>query len=121
MTSITVPLWAWALFAGVVVASLAVDLIQHRGNHASSRRAALVWSGVWIAVSLLFAAWLGVQFGHRAWHDFLTAWLVEKSLSIDNVIAVIAQKTTAVSESSSLLLMMFGALALVAGRRRQIR
>lgn len=47
--------------------------------------------------------------------------VAEGNTSIDNVIAVIAQKTTAVSESSSLLLMMFGALALVAGRRRQIR
>lgn len=80
-----VPLWAWALFAGVVVAALAIDLIQHRGDHANSRRAALIWSGIWIGVSLLFAGWVGIQFGHHAWHTFLTAWLVEKSLSIDNL------------------------------------
>lgn len=85
MSSMTVPLWAWGLFAGVVVISLTVDLIQHRGDHASSRRAALIWSGVWIGVSLLFSAWVGIQFGHRAWHTFLTAWLVEKSLSVDNL------------------------------------
>ena len=85
MLSISVPLWAWGLFAGVVVASLAIDLIQHRGDHAHGRRAALVWSGVWIGVSLLFAAWVGIQFGSQAWHEFLTAWIVEKSLSIDNL------------------------------------
>jgi tellurite resistance protein TerC len=85
MSSISVPFWAWALFAGVVVASLAIDLVQHRGDHANGRRTALIWSGIWIGVSLLFAAWIGVQFGHRAWHAFVTAWLVEKSLSIDNL------------------------------------
>lgn len=85
MASISVPLWAWALFAGIVVISLGVDLIQHRGDHANGKRAALVWSGVWIGVSLLFAGWVGLQFGHRAFHAFLTAWLVEKSLSIDNL------------------------------------
>jgi tellurite resistance protein TerC len=85
MLSISVPLWAWGLFAGVVVAALAIDLIQHRGDHANGRRAALIWSGVWIAVSLLFAGWVGIQFGLHAWHAFLTAWLVEKSLSIDNL------------------------------------
>ena len=85
MASISVPLWAWALFAGIVVASLAADLIQHRGDHAKGKRAALVWSGVWIGVSLLFSGWVGLQFGHRAFHAFLTAWLVEKSLSVDNL------------------------------------
>ena len=78
-------MWAWALFAAVVVASLAIDLIQHRGNHANGRRAALTWSGIWIGVSLLFSGWVWLQFGHRAGHAFLTAWLVEKSLSIDNL------------------------------------
>jgi tellurite resistance protein TerC len=85
MTPISVPMWAWGLFAGVVIASLATDLIQHRGDHGGSRRAALTWSGIWIGVSLVFGGWVHFQFGRHASHAFLTSWLVEKSLSIDNL------------------------------------
>lgn len=85
MSSFAVPTWAWALFAAVVVASLAIDLIQHRGDHANGRRAALVWSGIWIGVSLLFGGFVWLQFGAGAGQDFITAWLVEKSLSVDNL------------------------------------
>ncbi|MBX3232098.1 MAG: hypothetical protein KIT84_19715 [Labilithrix sp.] len=85
MSSFAVPLWAWGLFAAVVVASLAIDLIQHRGDHADSRRRALIWSGIWIGVSLLFAGFVALQLGAPAAQEFVTAWLVEKSLSVDNL------------------------------------
>jgi tellurite resistance protein TerC len=79
------PWWAWLFFAAVVVLSLAVDLYVHRGNRAVGRRQGLLWSGAWIGVSLLFAGWVGWQFGGRTAVEFLTAYLVEKSLSVDNL------------------------------------
>ncbi len=80
-----VPAWAWVLFAVVVLASLTIDLVLHRGNHGNGRRSAIVWSCVWIGISLLFAAFIAAELGGAVAQDFLTAWLVEKSLSIDNL------------------------------------
>jgi len=75
----------WAVFAGVVTVSLVVDLVLHRGHRRASRRAAIVWSVTWIATALAFAAWIGIRLGHGPAEDFLTAYLVEKALSLDNL------------------------------------
>ena len=75
----------WAVFAGVVSVSLVVDLALHRGHRRASRRAAIVWSVTWIATALAFAAWIGIRLGHGPAEDFLTAYLVEKALSLDNL------------------------------------
>lgn len=80
-----VPRWAWLLFGAVIVASLVVDLVSHRGGRSTSRRHAIGWSAAWITVSLLFAGWVALQFGHGAAIDLLTAYLIEKSLSVDNL------------------------------------
>ena len=65
--------------------SLAADLFGHRGGRSLSRRAAIVWSLVWISVALLFGGWVALSLGRDSAEDFLTAWLIEKSLSIDNL------------------------------------
>jgi tellurite resistance protein TerC len=83
--AVPVPPWAWAVFAVVVAVSLVVDLVGHRGDHETGRKKAVIWSIVWIAVSLGFCAWIGIQFGRADATDFLTAYLMEKSLSIDNL------------------------------------
>ncbi len=83
--AIPVPPWAWAVFAVVVIVSLVIDLAGHRGDHETGRKAAVIWSIVWIAVSLGFCAWIWGQFGRADATDFLTAYLMEKSLSIDNL------------------------------------
>ena len=80
-----VPLWAWLVFAVVVVVSLAADLFAHRGNRALGRRQGIIWSAAFIAVSLVFAGFVGVAFGGGVALEFLTAYLVEKSLSVDNL------------------------------------
>jgi tellurite resistance protein TerC len=77
--------WAWLLFGGVILVSLLVDLVAHRGGRSVSRKHAIGWSVAWITVSLLFAGWVGLQFGHGPAVDFLTAYLIEKSLSVDNL------------------------------------
>lgn len=80
-----VPAWAWLLFAGIVVASLVLDLWVHRGGRGLSRKQAIVWSVAWISVALVFSAGLGLKFGTNAAIEFVTAYAIEKSLSVDNL------------------------------------
>jgi tellurite resistance protein TerC len=80
-----VPLWAWAAFAAVVVVLLAIDLLAHRRAHVIGFREAARWSAVWVGVSLLFALVVALTLGPTAGVDFTTAWLLEKSLSVDNL------------------------------------
>jgi tellurite resistance protein TerC len=82
-----IPAWlGWMVFAVLVLGMLALDLfVFHRRTHAVSMREALSWSGVWIGLALLFA--LGVWWvrGPHPALEFLTAYLIEESLSIDNL------------------------------------
>jgi tellurite resistance protein TerC len=77
--------WAWLLFAAIVFVSLAVDLWVHRGGRSLSRRRAIAWSVGWIALSLCFAIGIAVWFGKDAAIEFITAYAIEKSLSLDNL------------------------------------
>ncbi len=81
-----IPFTAWLVLGGVVVASLAADLLGHRGGRSLSRAAAAVWCLIWIAVALLFGGWVAWSFGRDSAEDFFTAWVIEKSLSIDNLL-----------------------------------
>ena len=81
----TVPLWAWAAFATVVVVMLLVDLLAHRRAHVIGFREAAWWSALWVGLSLAFALVLALTLGRDAGVDFTTAWLLEKSLSVDNL------------------------------------
>jgi tellurite resistance protein TerC len=83
--SLSVPFWAWALLALVVTVSVSIDLFAHRGNHVDSKRRAIAWSIAWICVALCFNAFIAVRFGLEAGEEFLAAYLLEKSLSVDNV------------------------------------
>ncbi len=85
MSNLVVPVWAWLLLAVVLIAALAIDLYAHRGDHVDSRRRALVWSGVWIALALAFNLLIAVKLGLDAGEQFLAAYLLEKSLSVDNL------------------------------------
>ncbi len=75
----------WIVFGAIVLACLAVDLLAHRGGHGLSRKSAIYWSIFWVAISLAFAVVVGFRFGVGAAEDFVSAYLLEKSLSIDNL------------------------------------
>jgi tellurite resistance protein TerC len=78
--------WMWVAFNAFVLVMLAVDLgVVHRRAHEVSLKEALVWSGIWIALSLLFALGLYVWYGSQPALEFLTGYLIEKSLSVDNI------------------------------------
>ncbi len=81
----TVPLWAWGALAAVILVMLAVDLLAHRKAHVIGFREAAWWSALWVGLSLVFALVVGLTLGADAGVDFTTAWLLEKSLSVDNL------------------------------------
>ncbi|ELN1068405.1 TerC family membrane protein Alx [Escherichia coli] len=94
MNTVGTPL-LWGGFAVVVTIMLAIDLLLQgrRGAHAMTMKQAAAWSLVWVTLSLLFNAafwWYLVQTEDRAVADpqalaFLTGYLIEKSLAVDNV------------------------------------
>jgi tellurite resistance protein TerC len=82
----SVPAWAWATFAVFVLAVLALDLfVLHRRAHEVSLKEAGIWSAVWVAAGLGFAGLLWAWRGGDAAQDYLAGYLIEKSLSLDNV------------------------------------
>lgn len=76
----------WVLFNVFVLAMLALDLgVFHRKAHEVHLREALAWTGVWIALALLFNAGLWYWQGGTIALQFLTGYLIEKALSVDNI------------------------------------
>jgi len=80
-----VPVWLWTVFAAGVIAMLTIDLLAHRKAHVIGFREAARWSVVWVALSLVFAGVVWASLGSTAAVEFTTAWLLEKSLSVDNL------------------------------------
>lgn len=80
-----IPTWAWVLFGAILLLFLVIDLYAHRGERHDTRRTAIVWSVVWIVVGLAFGGFVWWWFGGRAAADYLGAYLIEKSLSMDNL------------------------------------
>lgn len=84
--SFAVPLWVWAVFVGVVMALLLLDLLLvHRKPHVISVREALIESAVWISIGLGFSIVMFTWQGSQAGGEYLAGYLIEKSLSVDNV------------------------------------
>jgi len=79
------PPWAWSIFLGLLFALLGLDLFLHRGHRETTRRAAILWSAAWIALGLSFALFVGWIEGSEAGTEYVAAYLIEKSLSLDNL------------------------------------
>ena len=78
--------WAWAAVVVFIVAMLLVDLLVfHRDEHAVSTREAATWSIVWVTISLVFAVVVWFTMGGTAAGEYLGGYLIEKSLSVDNI------------------------------------
>jgi tellurite resistance protein TerC len=76
----------WVGFNVFILFLLIVDLmVFNRKPHEISIREALVWSGIWILISLLFNVGVFLWYGHEAALQFFTGYLIEKSLSVDNL------------------------------------
>ena len=86
MESAVYPVWSWVVFFAVVLTALAVDLgIANRRSHAPTRKETFAWSAVWISLALLFNAFIFFQFGSIKAKEFFTGYLIELSLSVDNL------------------------------------
>ena len=78
--------WPWIGFNLFVLAMLAIDLgVFHRKAHSVSLKEASIWSVVWITLALIFNAGLYFLSGTEPALQFFTGWLIEKSLSVDNI------------------------------------
>jgi len=76
----------WLAFAGLVVFLLVLDLgVLNRRPHALSHREAILWSAGIILTALLFGLWLLVREGHQTALEYFTGYLIELSLSVDNL------------------------------------
>jgi tellurite resistance protein TerC len=80
-----VPLWAWTAFTVTLLILLSLDLFMHRGGREATRGWAVFWSIVWVTAGLLFAIFIWIVLGGRAIDEYLAAYLIEKSLSLDNM------------------------------------
>jgi tellurite resistance protein TerC len=82
----TVSIWLWIGFALFILAMLALDLgVFHRRAHAVSFKEALGWTATWVTLALLFGAGMWHFAGSEMALEFYTGWLIEYSLSVDNV------------------------------------
>ncbi|NWG13285.1 MAG: TerC family protein [Acidobacteria bacterium] len=85
MTSVESP-WFWGGFIGVVLMLLALDLgVFHRRAHSVGPREAMLWSLVWVTLSLSFGTWIYLHLGSQKGLEFFTGYLIEYALSVDNV------------------------------------
>ena len=91
------PVWLWAIFVAIVLVSLFVDFVvlKKQGAHEIGVKEALNWSLIWIALSFLFNGlfwWAvkdttgSVEMANTKSLEFLTGYLIEKSLAVDNII-----------------------------------
>lgn len=84
--SFDVPVWAWPALIGTIVVLLVVDLrLVHRTAHVITMREAAIESAVWISLGLAFGVVLLVWQGGQAGGEYYAGFIIEKSLSIDNV------------------------------------
>ena len=80
----------WVSFLVIVFFLLSIDLgVFHRKAHAVKFREALIWSIVWIILSLSFGAWIFKTAGRREGLEFFAGYLIEYALSVDNVFVFI--------------------------------
>jgi tellurite resistance protein TerC len=75
----------WIIFGVVVLASLFVDLGLHRDRHQMSTKESAIWAGVWIALAVVFGVAVSPVIGTPKTIDYFTAYILEKSLSVDNL------------------------------------
>jgi tellurite resistance protein TerC len=87
---VNVPLWAWiALVAGTVIV-ITVDLLFiSKADREMGLRTALIWTGIWLSLGLAFAVVVGVAFDTKYATEYLSGFLLEYSLSMDNVFVFI--------------------------------
>ncbi|MGA2245719.1 MAG: TerC family protein [Verrucomicrobiota bacterium] len=109
--------WHWAGFILCVLVCIAVDMgAFHRRARAVTFREALLWSGLWFSLAMLFAGLLGFARSREECTQFLTGYLLELSLSLDNILVIAlifaAFRVPAEYQRRVLVMGILGALAM---------
>lgn len=110
----------WVIFAVVVSVMFYVDL--YRTEHRKGKvgiKASLMWSGIWIGAALLFnlAIYLFMEQGHSLSVEFLTGYIIEKSLSVDNLfIFIMIFKVMGIHEANQPHVLKWGILSAIVMR-----
>lgn len=82
-------LWLWIGFNAFILIMLALDLgVFHRKAHVVSIKESLTWTGIWVAMALIFNAGIYHYMGYDKALEFFTGYVIEKSLSVDNVFVI---------------------------------
>ncbi len=112
------PLWAWLVFIELVLALLILDLfVLHRNAREVPFKEALWLSGFWIAISLAFGGFVWFLAGVEGFEAYLAAYLLEKSLSLDNVFVFSVIFTSfAVSERDRYHVLFYGVIGAIVFR-----
>ena len=110
-------IWLWVGFIAFVLAMLALDLgVFHRKAHVIRPREAAVWVTVWVSLALLFAAGLWVFEDKTTALTFLTGYVIEESLSVDNLFVIVVIfsyfKVPAIAQHRVLFYGILGALVM---------
>jgi tellurite resistance protein TerC len=81
--------WEWLAFFAIIGFMLVLDLgVFHKKSHKVSIKESLAWTGVWISLAMLFNAWIYYKMGHQKGMEFLTGYIIEKALSVDNIFVI---------------------------------
>lgn len=83
------PVWVWTAFMGIVMALLVFDLgVLHRDDHVIEVKESLWLSSAYIGIGLAFGSWVWWYFGAESGMQYLTGFMVEKTLAMDNVFVI---------------------------------
>jgi tellurite resistance protein TerC len=86
VSNIVVPLWIWVAFLAGVLGVLALDLgVFNRKAHVVTVKEAAIWTAVWVSLGLAFAAIIFFWQGQQKGFEWLTGYVVEYSLAVDNI------------------------------------
>jgi len=86
---LTKPVWMWAAFLGLVTILLTLDLgVLHRKQREIGVRESLLMSAGYLSLGLFFGGWVWLSLGQQAGVEYLTGFVVEKSLAMDNIFVI---------------------------------
>jgi tellurite resistance protein TerC len=114
----SVPPYLWIGFAAFVLGMLALDLgVFNRKAHEVRFKEAVIWSIVWITLAMVFNGWIYFQYGHQKALEFLTGYLLEEALSVDNIfVFVILLSSFAVPKMYQHRVLFWGVLGAIVMR-----
>ncbi|MBK5071831.1 TerC/Alx family metal homeostasis membrane protein [Budviciaceae bacterium CWB-B4] len=89
-TSLGFPIETVLVFIGIALAAIIIDLYAHRKDTVISLKSAVLWSLFWVATALVFGGYLYVHHGENVASLYITGYVLEKALSVDNLFVMMA-------------------------------